>query len=172
MPATEKTTAKIITLGYRPVGSLSTVEYTPIKMLKGVTISMDNWDEVTVSDEASDTPHLIYYNGKPLKVTFELPKYRLSDLVPIFGGTYTAAGTAIEESYEASIEAHTTELEWQIGFTYGNRYLVISRGLTMGIPKKDADGAFNYSVTITALTYDDGTAKHTYKIIGDAATGV
>ena len=37
--------------------------------------------------------------------------------------------------------------------------------------KKDADGALNYSVTITALVYtDESQVDHMYKIIGDTPT--
>jgi hypothetical protein len=52
--------------------------------------------------------------------------------------------------------------------------LKIYRGLTVGTLKKDADGALNFSVTITALVYTDTSATpnvdHMYAIVGEKTT--
>ena len=103
-------------------------------------------------------------------MTFELTNYDLSELLALFGGTYTAGTTTKEEEYEAAPAAYTSEHEWKLDFGRGFGSLLIYKGLTIGTLKKDADGALNYSVTITTLVYNDGTNDHLYKIIGDKAS--
>jgi hypothetical protein len=101
-------------------------------------------------------------------MTFELANYSLNELPPVFGGTYTAASGNDPETYEGAPAAYTSEKEWKLDFGRGFGSLVIYKGLTVGTLKKDADGALNYSVTITALVYTDGSqVDHMYKIIGD-----
>jgi hypothetical protein len=96
----------------------------------------------------------------------------LSELPAIFGGTYTAGvANTSPESYEGAASAYTSEQEWKLDFGRGLGSLVIYKGLTVGTLKKDADGALNYSVTITALVYTDANqVDHMYKIIGDTPT--
>lgn len=171
----KKTTLKPIALGYRAVGSQASVAYTPLMgVLKGLSIAQDEPDSTEIEAEFYDAPFDIFYQGNPVKMTFELANYALNELDDIFGGTY-AAGTAgtpgTPESYEGAPSAHTTEKEWKLDFGRGFGSLVIYKGLTIGTLKKDADGALNYSVTITALVYTDGSNNdHMYKIIGDVPT--
>ena len=100
-------------------------------------------------------------------MTFELANYELSELSAIFGGTYTEGTAQAEETYEGATNAYTSEHEWKLDFGRGYKSLIIARGLTIGTLKKDADGALNYNVTITALVYNDGTTDHMYKIVGE-----
>ena len=95
-------------------------------------------------------------------MTFELATYDLSELPALFGGTYDSTNNV----YEGATSAYTSEHEWKLDFGRGNSALVIARGLTVGTIKKESDGALNYSVTITALVYNDGTTDHMYKIVG------
>ena len=163
---TKKTTLKPISLGYRNVGASG--DYTPLMgVLKGLAIAQDEPDSTEIEAEFYDAPFDIIYQGQPVTMTFELANYELSELPPLFGGTYNDA----TNTYEGATSAYTSEHEWKLDFGRGNSALVIVRGLTVGTIKKEADGALNYSVTITALVYNDGEADHMYKIVG-AADGV
>lgn len=174
------TTVKPIELGYRAVGSASSVTYTKLMgVLKGLTISQDDPDSTEIEAEFYDAPFDIFYDGNPVTFSFELANYDLSELDTLFGGEYTAGTAATSNAdgtgaeYEGSPNAFTSEFEWKLDFSRGNASLVIYRGLTIGTLKKDADGALNFNVTITALNYNDGTDDHMYKIVGRApkATG-
>lgn len=164
----KRTTVKPTALGYRDVGSSS--DYTPLMgVLKGLTIGQDDPDSTEIEAEFYDSPFDIFYDGNPVTMSFELANYDLSELEDLFGGEYTEAVTganAAPEDYEGETNAFTSEHEWKLDFGRGNASLVIYRGLTIGTLKKDADGALNYNVTITALVYNDGTNDHMYKIVG------
>lgn len=164
---TKRTTLKPISLGYRAVGATASTAYTPLMgVLKGLSIAQDAPDSTEIEAEFYDAPFDIFYDGNPVTLTFELANYDLSELPALFGGTYTAAADSVPESYEGAASAFTSEHEWKLDFGRGNASLVIYKGLTIGTMKKDADGALNYTVTITALVYNDGTTDHMYKIIG------
>ena len=161
---TKKTTVKPIGLGYRAVGASG--DYTPLMgVLKGLAIGQDEPDSTEIEAEFYDAPFDIFYDGKPVVLTFELANYDLSELPALFGGSYNDATNI----YEGATNAYTSEHEWKLDFGRGNAALVIVRGLTLGTVKKDADGALNYSVTITALVYNDGVSDHMYKIVGNGA---
>lgn len=163
----KKTTVKPISLGYREVGAESG-DYTKLMgVLKGLTIGQDDPDSTEIEAEFYDSPFDIFYDGNPVTMTFELANYDLSELPALFGGTYTAGTTTKEAEYEGATNAYTSEHEWKLDFGRGFASLVIAKGLTIGTLKKDADGALNYNVTITALVYNDGTKDHMYKIIGE-----
>lgn len=166
----KKTTLKPIGLGYRAVGG--TGEYTKFMgVLKGLAIAQDEPESTEIEAEFYDAPFDIFYQGNPVRMTFELANYALSELPAVFGGTYTAGTTTAEETYEGAAAAFTSEKEWKLDFGRGFGSLLIYKGLTVGTIKKDADGALNYSVTITALVYtDDNQVDHMYKIIGDKAS--
>lgn len=160
----KKTTVKPIELGYREVGATSG-EYTKVMgVLKGLTIGQDEPDSTEIEAEFYDSPFDIFYDGKPVTLNFELANYDLAELPALFGGTYDAT-TGI---YEGAANAYTSEHEWKLSFGRGFNALIICKGLTIGTLKKDADGALNYAVTITALVYNDGENDHMYKI---AASG-
>ena len=170
----KKTTVKPTALGYRDVGSSSA--YEPLMgVLKGLTIGQDEPDSTEIEAEFYDSPFDIFYDGKPVTMTFELANYGLDELEDLFGGTYTEASGNVAESYEGAANAYTSEHEWKLDFGRGNASLVIYKGLTVGTIKKDADGALNYSVTITALVHTTGAGTtqspyvdHMYKIVGNA----
>lgn len=167
----KKTTVKPISLGYRNVGA-ATGEYTSLMgVLKGLTIGQDDPDSTEIESEFYDAPFDIFYDGNPVTMTFELANYELSELPAIFGGTHSAGTAQAEEAYEGATNAYTSEHEWKLDFGRGYKSLIISRGLTIGTLKKDADGALNYNVTITALVYNDGTKDHMYKIVGEKGAG-
>lgn len=161
----KKTTLKAISLGYRPVGSEASVAYTSLMgVLKGLSIAQDEPDSTEIEAEFYDSPFDIQYDGNPVTFNFELANYDLSELPPIFGGTYDAS----TDTYEASPIAYTSEHEWKLSFQRGNAALVIYRGLTIGTIKKDEDGALNFSVTISSLVHTDGqNTDHLYKIVGE-----
>ena len=161
----KKTTVKPISLGYRAVGGSG--EYTPLMgVLKGLTIGQDEPDSTEIEAEFYDSPFDIFYDGNPVTMTFELANYELSELPALFGGSYDA-GT---DTYDGATNAYTSEHEWKLSFGRGHNSLIICKGLTIGTLKKDADGALNYSVTITALVYTDGSNNdHMYKIAGAAS---
>lgn len=160
----KKTTVKTTGLGYRPVGSESTVAYTKMMgVLKGLSIGQDDPESTEIEAEFYDAPFDIFYDGNPVTMNFELANYDLSELPPIFGGTYDADS----DTYEGATNAYTSEHEWRLDFGRGNKALIITRGLTIGTLKKDADGALNYNVTITALVYTDADENESmYKIVG------
>lgn len=154
------TTVKAVSLGFREVGDDG--DYTPLMgVLKGLTIGQDEPDSTEIEAEFYDSPFDIFYDGNPVTMTFELANYDLTDLPDLFGGEIDD-----NDDYEAASNAFTSEWEWKLNFGRGHSALVIYRGLTIGTLKKDADGALNYSVTITALVYNDGTSDHMYKIVG------
>ena len=172
----KKTTLKPISLGYRAVGAAAATSYTQVMgVLKGLAIAQDEPDSTEIEAEFYDSPFDIIYQGKPVTMTFELANYDLNELDELFGGSYTAgtAGTTAEV-YEGATAATTKEYEWKLDFGRGFGSLVIYKGLTVGTLKKDADGALNFSVTITSLVYTDTSVTpnvdHMYKIIGDTPT--
>lgn len=163
----KKTTLKAVALKYGTVGSDAT---TPLMgVLKGLTISQDEPDSTEIEAEFYDAPFDVFYDGNPVTFTFELANYDLTELPSIFGGSTTS------DVYEGAASAYTTEHSWQLEFSRGNYALYIYKGLTVGTLKKDEDGALNFSVTITALTYTSGAGTtqspyvdHMYKIVGTA----
>ena len=162
-----KTTVKAISLKYGTVGSTATTAL--MGVLKGLTIGQDEPDSTEIEAEFYDSPFDIFYDGNPVTMTFELANYDLSELSALFGGTYDSTSN----TYEAAANAYTTEHSWQIDFGRGHQALYIYKGLTIGTLKKDADGALNFSVTITALVHTTGTGAnavdHMYKIVGRAS---
>lgn len=160
----KKTTLKPVALGYRPVGSAASVAYTPFMgVLKGLSIGQDEPESTEIEAEFYDAPFDIQYDGNPVTFNFELANYDLSELPPIFGGTYDDS----TDTYEGAASAFTSEHEWKLDFQRGNKSLVIYKGLTVGTIKKDEDGALNYAVTISSLVYtDDQNHDHMYKIVG------
>lgn len=163
-----KTTVKAISLKYGAVGAAAS---TPLMgVLKGLTIGQDEPDSTEIEAEFYDSPFDIFYDGNPVTMTFELANYDLSELSALFGGSYTSGSGG---TYEGAANAYTTEHSWQIDFGRGHQALYIYKGLTIGTLKKDADGALNYSVTITALVHTTGTGAeavdHMYKIVGRAS---
>lgn len=167
----KKTTLKPIEMGYRAVGATSG-DYTKVMgVLKGLAIAQDTPDSTEIEAEFYDAPFDIIYQGKPVTMTFELANYELSELPALFGGQAVAATQEVEESYEGAAAAYTSEWEWKLDFGRGYKSLLLYRGLTVGTIKKDADGALNFAVTITALVYTDAQEKdHMYKIIGAKAS--
>lgn len=164
----KKTTVKPIALGYRNVGASG--DYTMLMgVLKGLAIGQDEPESTEIEAEFYDAPFDIMYDGNPVTMTFELANYDLSELPPLFGGSFNDA----TNEYEGAHSAYTSEHEWKLDFGRGNASLIIARGLTIGTLKKDADGALNYNVTITALVYTDTSVTpnvdHMYKIVGAGA---
>lgn len=162
----KKTTVKAVALKYGTVGGNAT---TPLMgVLKGLTVGQDEPDSTEIEAEFFDTPFDIFYDGNPVTLNFELANYDLTELSALFGGS------AADDVYEGAPTAFTTEHSWQLEFGRGNFALYIYRGLTVGTIKKDEDGALNFAVTITALTYETTTGsgaeavttQHMYKIIG------
>lgn len=161
----KKTTVKAISLKYGTTGSTAS---TPLMgVLKGLSIAQDEPDSTEIEAEFYDSPFDIFYDGNPVTMTFELANYDLSDLPALFGGSVSG------NEYESAANAYTSEHSWQLDFGRGHQALYIYRGLTIGTLKKDADGALNYSVTITALVYTSGAGTtqspyvdHMYKIVG------
>lgn len=162
----KKTTVKPSALSYRAVGGSG--EYTKLMgVLKGLTIGQDEPESTEIEAEFFDAPFDIFYDGNPVTFNFELANYDLSELSPLFGGSYTAATSELEDVYDGATNAYTTEWEWKLEFQRGNSALVLYRGLTIGTLKKDEDGALNFAVTITALNWTDGSNHdHMYKIVG------
>ena len=157
-----KTTVKAISLKYGTTGSTAS---TPLMgVLKGLTIGQDDPDSTEIEAEFYDSPFDIFYDGNPVTLNFELANYELSDLPALFGGSVA------DGAYEAAANAYTSEHSWQLDFGRGHASLYIYRGLTIGTLKKDADGALNYNVTITALVHTTGSGAnavdHMYKIVG------
>lgn len=162
----KKTTVKPSALSYRAVGGSG--EYTKLMgVLKGLTIGQDEPESTEIEAEFFDAPFDIFYDGNPVTFNFELANYDLTELSPLFGGSYTAGTAQVEDVYEGAPNAYTTEWEWKLEFQRGNSALVLYRGLTIGTLKKDEDGALNFAVTITALNWTDGSDNdHMYKIVG------
>ena len=158
----KKITIKPIALGYRNVGASSGAYTKLMGVLKGLAIAQDEPDSTEIEAEFYDAPFDIFYDGNPVTMTFELANYDLDELPELFGGVYDTTNN----EYEGATSAYTSEHEWKLDFGRGNQSLVIYRGLTVGTLKKDAAGALNYSVTITALVYTDGNqVDHMYKIV-------
>jgi len=160
-----KTTVKAISLKYGTVGSDAT---TPLMgVLKGLVVGQDTPDATEIEAEFYDAPFDIFYDGKPVTMTFELANYALSDLTTLFGGSVDSSG-----DYDGAPNAYTTEHSWELEFQRGHKALYIYKGLTVGTIKKDADGALNYSVSITAMIHQTTTGEgaqavttdHMYKI--------
>lgn len=148
--AGNKTTVQTAMLYYRQVGS--NTGYNKLKgLLKGFNLAQDEPNSSEIGAEFYDTPWDIVYDGKPITMKFELANYSLDQLPTFFGGTYDATA----DRYEGATTAHTTEWEWVIEFKRGHKAFGLYRGLTVGTPKKDEDGAFNYAVTITSMLYTD-----------------
>ena len=161
----KRTTVKPTELGYRTVGGDGA--YTKLMgVLKGLTVGQDDPESTEIEAEFFDAPFDIFYDGNPVTFSFELANYDLSELPALFGGSATAATAQAEDVYEGATNAFTSEHEWKLDFGRGNASLVLYRGLTIGTLKKDADGALNFNVTITALNYNDGTDDHMSKIVG------
>jgi len=163
----KRTTVKPISLGYRAVGA-TTGDYTPLMgVLKGLSIAQDDPESTEIEAEFYDSPFDIFYDGNPVTMTFELANYDLGELDEIFGGTTTAATQSAEDTFEPETTINPKEFEWKLDFGRGNSALVIYRGLTAATLKKDADGALNFNVTITALVWNDSNnVGHMYKIVG------
>lgn len=162
-----KTTVKAVSLKYGTTGSTASTAL--MGVLKGLTIGQDEPDATEIEAEFYDSPFDIFYDGNPVTMTFELANYDLSELPALFGGSYDST----TNTYEGAANAYTSEHSWQLDFGRGHQALYIYKGLTIGTIKKDADGALNYSVTITALVYTTGEgtqaspyADHMYKIVG------
>ena len=171
MASTKKTTIKPISLGYRPVGSLDSVEYTTcMGLLKGFNMAQDAPDEQNVEAEFYDSPWAIIYTGKPIVMNLDLANYTLEEIKALSGATYTAADTTHDEILEGNTVATPSEFEWKVTFQKGNKGFVMYKGSTVITLKKDADGALVYTVKITSQVYNDGTTDHLYKIIGDPKT--
>ena len=137
-------------------------------VLKGLTIGQDEPDSTEIEAEFYDSPFDIFYDGNPITMTFELANYDLNELPALFGGSYDSTN----KIYEGATNAYTSEHSWQLDFGRGHQALYIYKGLTIGTLKKDADGALNYNVTITALIHTTGAGTtqspyvdHMYKII-------
>lgn len=158
--ANAQTTVQTAMLYYRPVGSEG--EYKKLRgLLKGFTLAQDEPDSTEIEAEFFDTPWDIVYDGNPITMNFELANYALNQLPQFFGGTYDAE----KDRYEGATSATTTEWEWVIEFKRGHKAFGLYRGLTVGTPKKDEDGAFNYAVTITSMLYTDSADNdHLYFI--------
>lgn len=166
-----KTTVKPISLQYGEVGGAVSTRL--MGVLRGLTIGQDEPDATEIEAEFYDSPFDIFYDGNPVTMTFELANYDLSELPALFGGTYTAGTQGAADEYEGAANAFTSEHAWQLDFGRGHAALYIYRGLTIGTIKKDADGALNYSVTITALVHTTGSGEnavdHMYKIVGQTS---
>jgi hypothetical protein len=138
----KKTTLKPIGLGYREVGGAGA--YTKFMgVLRGLTIAQDEPESTEIEAEFYDAPFDIFYQGNPVTMTFELANYDLSELPPVFGGTYTAAAGSDPESYEGAAAAYTSEKEWKLDFGRGFGSLVIFKGLTVEA-SNDEGAAFLY----------------------------
>lgn len=159
-----KTTVKAISLKYGTVGADATTAV--MGVLKGLTVGQDTPDATEIEAEFYDAPFDIFYDGQPVTMTFELANYDLADLPALFGGAASGDG------YDGAANAYTTEHSWELEFQRGHKALYIYKGLTVGTIKKDADGALNYSVTITAMIHQTTTGEgaqavttdHMYKI--------
>ena len=161
-----KTTVKAIALKYGDTAADSPATKL-MGVLKGLAIGQDEPESTEIESEFFDAPFDIFYDGNPVTMTFELANYELSDLPALFGGTYDAK----TNTYEGAANAFTSEHSWELEFQRGHASLYIYKGLTIGTVKKDADGALNYSVIITALVHtDDNEKDHMYKIKGRATT--
>lgn len=157
-----KTTVKAIALKYGDVAATAPATRL-MGVLRGLSVGQDEPESTEIEAEFFDSPFDIFYEGNPVTLTFELANYELSELPALFGGKYDAE----TNTYEGAANAFTSNHSWELEFQRGHASLYIYDGLTIGTVKKDADGALNYSVTITALVYTDDQEKdHMYKIKG------
>lgn len=167
----EKVTLQPFNLQYRAVGGTET--YTDVKgVLDGMALSKDANTSTNITGQFYDNPLAIMEKGNPQKLSFELTQYALADLPALFGGTYTAKSATVPETYDEPVDAFSTELEWLISYKQGNTAYKIFRGHTIGSVKQDNNAGLNYSVSITALVYNDGTKDWTTQVIGEPKTGV
>ena len=167
---TNKTTIKPIKLEFRPVGSLSTVQYTTVMGVSNdMALNQDKPDTTDIKGEFYTSPFATIYDNKPVTLSYTLVNYALSDLPAMLGGTYTAATTTDPEKYTPADNAAPIELEWKITYQQGNNGVIIYRGATSAVLSGANKAALGYAITITALTPDSGTGM--YSIIGDPKTG-
>ena len=172
----KKTTIKTISLKYGAVRTAIGTEptYTNCQgILKGLTLETSDPDAKTIDSEIFSNPFATIYQGKPIVMKFELTNYELGDLPALIGGSYAAgtaatagppATTATANTYDAPDDITPTNHEWKISFQSGFDSLVIFNGLTIGVAKKDAEGALNYQITITAQTLTVGNNNYSYRI--------
>lgn len=176
----KKTTIKTINLQYGDVRKAIATEpanYTVCQgILKGLTLETSDPDAKTIDSEIFSNPFATIYQGKPIVMKFELTNYDLADLPDLIGGAYTAgkaatlategtpATAATANIYDAPDDITPTNHEWKISFQSGFDSLVIFNGLTIGVAKKDAEGALNYQITITAQTLTLGDNNYSYRI--------
>ena len=173
----KKTTIKTINLQYGAVRTAIGTEPTTYTVcqgiLKGLTLETSDPDAKTIDSEIFSNPFATIYQGKPIVMKFELTNYDLADLPALIGGTYTEgkaatvgppATTATASIYDAPDDITPTNHEWKISFQSGFDSLVIFNGLTIGVAKKDAEGALNYQITITAQTLTLGDTNYSYRI--------
>ena len=170
----KKTTIKTINLQYGKVRTAIDTEpetYTKCQgILKGLTLETSDPDAKTIDSEIFSNPYATIYQGKPIVMKFELTNYDLADLPDLIGGKYTAGAAktadkpATADIYDAPDDITPTNHEWKISFQSGFDSLVIFNGLTIGVAKKDAEGALNYQITITAQTLTVGDNNYSYRI--------
>ena len=172
-----KTTIKTINLEYGTVRTEIGTEpttYTSCQgILKGLTLETSDPDAKTIDSEIFSNPYATIYQGKPIVMKFELTNYDPADLPALIGGKYTAGEAKTEgppekpataNTYDAPDDITPTNHEWKISFQSGFDSLVIFNGLTIGVAKKDAEGALNYQITITAQTLTLGDNNYSYRI--------
>jgi len=164
----KKTSIKLMDFEYGPVRAAIATAPTYTKcqgLLKGFTLSQEDPNATKIDSELLANPYATIYKGTPIVFKFELVNFDLEDLPPLFGGTYTAgvAGTS-GATYDAPDDIYTTNHEWKVSFQKGLDSMIMFNGLTMGIIKKEADGALSYSVTVTAETLIIGDSKYTYRL--------
>lgn len=163
-----ETTVKTINFQYadmRTEVDTPPATYTPCTgILKGLTLATADPEAKTIDSEIFAHPFATIYQGKPLVMKFELTNYALQDLPPLVGGTYTAGVTGKPNTYDAPDDITPTFHEWKVSFQSGFDSLVIFKGETIGVVKKDADGALNVSVTVTTMLLPLGGKNYTYRI--------
>jgi len=163
-----KTSVKLIDFEYGPLRTAIATAPTYTKcqgILKGFTLSEADPDANTIDSELFSAPFDTIYQGKPVVFKFDLVNFELSDLTPLFGGTYSAGtpGT-VAATYDAPADITTTEHEWRVSFQRGFDNFILFDGLTIGTVKKDANGALGYSVTATAKILKLGDINYIYRI--------
>lgn len=164
----KKTTIKTINLQYGAVRTAIETEPTTYTVcqgiLKGLTLETSDPDAKTIDSEIFSNPFATIYQGKPIVMKFELTNYELADLPSLIGGSYAAGTAGAANTYDAPDDITPTNHEWKISFQSGFDSLVIFNGLTIGVAKKDAEGALNYQITITAQTLTIGDKNYSYRI--------
>lgn len=163
-----KTTVKLINFQYAPVRTAietAPTTYTSCQgILKGLTLATADPDAKTIDSELFSNPFATVYQGKPIVMKFELVNFSLADLPPLVGGTYTAGTSGKADTYDAPNDITPTNHEWKVSFQSGLDSLIIFNGLTIGVAKKDADGAMSFSVTVTAQTLTIGSTNYSYRL--------